>query len=127
LILLATFQFFFVFWSTHLEIRKDYTIPDLEPLSPPHKKQWTTWSSNVDDEVENEEWGIALPDPGFICIHLAIAGVLHMSGAGEEIDTAIKRSGGAGLSGLVQVGDEFDHLCLQESLGGLFMKQVSVN
>jgi len=67
-----------------------------------------------------------LPNPLFFRIHSAIAGVLHMSGAGEEIDAAVKRAGGAGASGAVPVGDDFEHIFLRERLGGLFGTQLTV-
>lgn len=67
-----------------------------------------------------------MPNPLFFRIHSAIAGVLHMSGAGEEIDAAVKRAGGAGASGAVPVGDDFEHIFLRECLGGLFGTQLTV-
>lgn len=49
-----------------------------------------------------------------------------MSEAGEEIDAAVKRAGGAGASGAVPVGDDFEHIFLRERLGGLFGTQLTV-
>jgi hypothetical protein len=53
-----------------------------EPSSPVHKKLWS-WAGFVK--------GFAVPNPLFIQIHSAIAGVLNMSGAGEHIDQALDR------------------------------------
>jgi len=67
-----------------------------------------------------------LPNPLFFRIHSAIAGVLHVSGTGEEIDAAVKTVGGAGVSGAIPVGDNFEHMFLRERLGGLLGTQLTV-
>jgi len=96
-----------------------------EPSSPPRKKKRTTRSGDAGEEIQEVQQGVALPNPLFFRIHSAIAGVLHMSGAGEEIDAAVKRAGGAGASA-VPVGDDFEHIFLRERLGGLFGTQLTV-
>jgi hypothetical protein len=78
-------------------------------MSPPRKKQRTTQSGNVGNEVLK---GIALPNPHFFRIHSAIAGILHMSGAGKEIDAAIYRAGW--FRKAVLVGDDLDRLFMRE-------------
>ncbi|KAF9507273.1 hypothetical protein BS47DRAFT_1321384 [Hydnum rufescens UP504] len=110
--------------------RSDITFQDFsarytEASSPPRKKQRNTRSGDAGDEVQRREQGIALPNPLFIRIHSAIAGVLHMSGAGEEIDAAIRRAGGGGAPGAVLVGDDFETLHLWESVRS--MQQLAVN
>jgi len=90
-------------------------------LPPPHKRQRTTQSGDVGDKVPAGQEGIALPNPHFFRIHSAIAGILHYSGAGEEIDAAINRAGWR--HGAVRVGDDLDHLFLRESLSALFMNE----
>jgi hypothetical protein len=64
--------------------------------------------------------GISLPNP----LH-AIAGVLHMSGAGECIDRALDRAG-KGATGVLFTGADFAHLGLAEDLAGA-MSQVAVH
>lgn len=68
--------------------------------------------------------GIALPNPLFIRIHGAIAGVLYMSGAGESIDKALDRAGESATE-VVLTGNDFAHLGLRENLEAL-MSQVAV-
>ncbi|KAF9505838.1 hypothetical protein BS47DRAFT_487664 [Hydnum rufescens UP504] len=76
---------------------QDFSARFTEESSPPRQKQRNTGSGDAGDKAPQPErgQGIALPNPLFIRIHSAIAGVLHMSGAGEEIDAAIRRAGGA--------------------------------
>jgi len=49
-----------------------------------------------------------------------------VSGTGEEIDAAVKTVGGAGVSGAIPVGDNFEHMFLRERLGGLLGTQLTV-
>jgi hypothetical protein len=80
-----------------------------QPSSPSCKKQKNTRSSNVGDPQQQHE-GIPLPNPHYLRIHSTLAGVLHMSGAGEEIDLVIERSGLGGAPGVL-VGGDFERLC----------------
>jgi hypothetical protein len=68
--------------------------------------------------------GVALPNPMFIRIQRAIAGVLHMSGAGESIDQALDRAGKSG-TGVILTGADFAHFGLGENLE-VIMGQVAV-
>ena len=67
-----------------------------------------------------------MPNPLFFRIHSATAGVLDMSRSGEEIDAAVNRADGVGASGVVLVGDDFEHMFLRESLGALLMTQLTI-
>jgi hypothetical protein len=87
---------------------QDFSARYTEAPSPPRKKQRNTRSGDAGDEVQQRDQGIALPNPLFIRIHSAIAGVFHMSGAGEEIDAVIHRASGGGAPGGVLVGDDFE-------------------
>jgi hypothetical protein len=105
--------------------RRDITFQDFsacysEESSLPRQKPRNTGSGDAGNEVPQPErgQGIASPNPLFIRIHSAIAGVLHMSGAGEEIDAAI-RTVGSGASRGVLVGDDFETLHLWESVRSL--------
>jgi hypothetical protein len=69
--------------------------------------------------------GFDLPNPLFIRIHAAIAGVLHMSGAGESIEQALDRAGRRG-TGVVLTGYDFTYLGLAENVD-LLMNQVAVH
>jgi hypothetical protein len=60
------------------------------PSSPPRKKQRSTRSGNAGSEMQRDQVGIPLPNPCFFRIHPAIAGVLHMSGAGGGLDAAVR-------------------------------------
>jgi hypothetical protein len=84
-----------------------------EPSSPPYKRL----RSNVT--------GISLPNPLFLRIHHAIAGVLHMSGVGECIDRALDRAGKS-MMGVFFTGADFAHLGLAEDLVRA-MGQVAVH
>ena len=95
----------------------DSSVLDSDTSPPPHKKQQTTQSGSVGNKVPRGQHGIALPNPHFLHIHSAIAGILHMSGAGREIDAAINRTGWC--RGAV-VGDDLDRLFLQECLSAIF-------
>jgi hypothetical protein len=87
---------------------EDHSMPSSQPL----KKLRTTRSGEAGSVVA--EQGVPLPNPQFIRIHHAIAGILHMSGAGKAIDDAIERMGGAGSSGTVTIGDDFYDMFLAE-------------
>ena len=51
---------------------------------------------------------VSLPDPQLIAIHAAIAGVLHMSGAGGFFDNLFEKLGGDGDTALPVTWDEFE-------------------
>jgi hypothetical protein len=87
-----------------------------EPSSPVRKKLRSRASTAK---------GFAVPNPLFIRIHHAIAGVLHMSAAGENIDQALDRAV-KGRTAVVLTGTDFAHLGLTENLEVL-MAQVAVH
>ncbi|KAF9512265.1 hypothetical protein BS47DRAFT_1394394 [Hydnum rufescens UP504] len=111
--------------------KEEITFVDSSPKfsqssSPARKKQRTTRSGNA-EEVQNVQ-GIPLPDPLFLRIHHALAGVLHMSGAAEAIDLVLERFD-KGKPGAVLVGADFEdlwtHEMLRESI--VSMQQMKVH
>jgi len=65
--------------------------------------------------------GIPLPNPAFLSLHAAICGVLHMSGAGEDIDNIVRdlRKDGEGRipERILSSGFEFlQHMEARESV-----------
>jgi hypothetical protein len=93
----------------------DYSHDFQEPSSPVRKKLRSRASTAK---------GFAVPNPLFIRIHHAIAGVLHTSAAGENIDQALDRAVKGGTA-VILMGANFAHLGLIEYLGVL-MAQVAV-
>ena len=93
----------------------DYSCNFQEPSSPVCKKLRSRASTAK---------GFAVPNPLFIRIHHAIAGVLHMSAAGENIDQALDRAVKGGTA-VILTGADFAHLGLTENLGVL-IAQVAV-
>ena len=93
----------------------DYSRDFQEPSSPVRKKLRNRASTAK---------GFAVPNPLFIQIHHAIAGVLHMSAAGENIDQALDRAV-KGRTAAVLTGADFARLGLTENLEVL-MAQVAV-
>lgn len=91
---------------------KDHSRDFEEPSSPPRKKL----RSAVRD--------FDLPSPLFIRIHCAIAGILHMSGAGESIDRALDRAGDHPTA-VILTGADFAYFGLAEDLQGA-MSHVAV-
>jgi hypothetical protein len=87
-----------------------------EPSSPVRKKLRSRASTAK---------GFAVPNPLFIRIHHAIAGVLHMSAAGDNIDQALDKAV-KGRTAVVLTGTDFAHLGLTENLEVL-MAQVAVH
>ena len=51
---------------------------------------------------------VSLPDPQLIAIHAAIAGILHMSGAGGFFDILFEKLGGDGDLAMPLTWDEFE-------------------
>jgi hypothetical protein len=93
----------------------DYSHGFQEPSSPVRKKLRSRASTAK---------GFAVPNPLFIRIHHAIAGILRMSAAGENIDRARDREVKGGTA-IVLTGADFAHLGLTENLEVL-MAQVVV-
>ena len=90
--------------SEQVPIPNTYCIEALRPRNMPaipSKNIITFQDHSVADqeylEEENKEYftkpryGVPLPDPELIALHRAIANVLHMSGAGDAIDVAMRR------------------------------------
>jgi hypothetical protein len=59
---------------------------------------------------------ISLPDPHYIKIHAAVAGILHMSGAGKFFDELLKKFGDQEGSSTVRCWEEFDNLIEKTNL-----------
>lgn len=93
----------------------DYSHGFQEPSSPVRKKLRSRASTAK---------GFAVPNPLFIRIHHAIAGILRMSAAGENIDRARDREVKGGTA-IVLTRADFAHLGLTENLEVL-MAQVVV-
>lgn len=93
----------------------DYSHGFQEPSSPVRKKLRSRASTAK---------GFAVPNPLFIRIHHAIAGILRKSAAGENIDRARDREVKGGTA-IVLTGADFAHLGLTENLEVL-MAQVVV-
>ncbi|KAF9512275.1 hypothetical protein BS47DRAFT_1465878 [Hydnum rufescens UP504] len=89
--------------------------PKFSQSSSPHKGQGSTRSGNADDEVQNVDQGIPLPDPLFFRIHDALARVLQMSGAAEAIDLVLRRLD-IRKPGAILIGADFEDMWTHEML-----------
>ncbi len=93
---------------------------ELESSGPSSATRRSTRQNNIECQPQL----IALPNPKYFRIHNAIAGVLHMSGAGGFLDEIIKeydRSGGS--SKAVPVGDDLWEYVLRLSLQQLVVSR----
>ncbi|KAF9513565.1 hypothetical protein BS47DRAFT_1362294 [Hydnum rufescens UP504] len=83
----------------------------------------TAIASLIDDpfNVRHRKHSIALPNPLFIPIHVAIAGALHMSGVAEELESVLDRPGARGAPGTILVGDDFEEVYKLGCYGRLWL------
>jgi hypothetical protein len=67
---------------------------------------------------------VTLPDPLYIRIHAAIAGVLHMSGAGKFLDELFEKFNEGGSSEVLSWDDFGRHLEIADAGVGLHSAHV---
>jgi hypothetical protein len=70
---------------------------------------------------------ISLPNPKFLSIHAAIAGVLHTSGAGDFLDELFEKYGQDDLVGPVTWEDFEDSIKLAEIRQTLELPLITTN
>ncbi|KDQ53343.1 hypothetical protein JAAARDRAFT_197509 [Jaapia argillacea MUCL 33604] len=92
----------------------------IDPTPPPAKRARTLGGAGNDAAVPPR--GIDLPNPLFLRIHAAIAGILHASGAGKFLDELIVDSGHGESVGPVTCGDDMYTWVLKAGLAGAMRK-----